>query len=169
MLKTMGVILVLAGAGGFGIGKALQFYRVVRHLREFRSAVEILKCEINYTLLPLPELCRLTAKRLSGPPAQFFRNLAALLGEEISRDRAVAEAMESAKGLTLPEDAQMAVLELCNTLGRYDLEGENRMLQLTAHRLNAALERCEAEKKPRAKSYAALGICTGIAIIILTV
>lgn len=33
----------------------------------------------------------------------------------------------------------MAVLELCSALGRYDLDGENRMLDLTASRLQAAL------------------------------
>lgn len=169
MLKLIGVILVLSGAGGFGIGKAMQFYRTVRQLREFRSAIEILKCEINYTLLPLPQLCTLTADRLSGAAAQFFRNFGSLVEQDMSRERAAAQALESARGLELPDDAKMAILELCGTLGRYDLEGENRVLQLTGHRITAALERCEAEKKPRAKSYAALGICTGIAVIILTI
>jgi len=63
----------------------------------------------------------------------------------------------------------MAVLELCSALGRYDLDGENRMLDLSAKRLQAALARCEAEKRPRAKCYAALGLCTGLALLILAV
>ena len=63
----------------------------------------------------------------------------------------------------------LAVLELCSALGRYDLDGENRMLDLTAKRLQAALARCEAEKRPRAKCYAALGLCTGLALLILAV
>ena len=63
----------------------------------------------------------------------------------------------------------LAVLELCSALGRYDLDGENRMLDLTASRLQAALARCEAEKRPRAKCYAALGLCTGLALLILAV
>ena len=78
-------------------------------------------------------------------------------------------AMEAARGLQLPQDAVMAVLELCSALGRYDLDGENRMLDLTAKRLQAALDRCEAEKRPRAKCYAALGFCTGLALLILAV
>ena len=107
--------------------------------------------------------------RLAGPPAAFFRCFAAQLREPVSRDRAAAAALEAARGLQLPQDAVMAVLELCSALGRYDLDGENRMLDLTAKRLQAALARCEAEKRPRAKCYAALGLCTGLALLILAV
>ena len=63
----------------------------------------------------------------------------------------------------------MTLLELFSGLGRYELSGENRLIQLSQHRLKAALERCEREKKPLAKGYAALGICTGIALVILMV
>jgi len=52
-------------------------------------------------------------------------------------------------------------------LGRYDLDGENRVLQLTGQRLRAAQERFEKEKRPMAKSYAVLGMTTGIALVIL--
>ena len=82
---------------------------------------------------------------------------------------ATQKAMEETTRLQIPNDARMALLELCGTLGRYDLDGENRMLQLSGQRINAALERCEAEKKPMARSCAALGISAGIALVILMV
>ena len=169
MLKIIGMILVLLGAGSFGIGKGLQFYRGVHQLREFRNAVEILKCELNYSLLPLPKLCTITADRLNGAVAQFFRTYGKFVGSGQPREKAAILAMEQTRGLSLPNDAIMALLDLCSSIGQYDLEGENRMLQLCGHRITAALERAEAEKKPVAKSYAAVGICTGIAIIILTI
>lgn len=169
MLKIIGAILVLGGAGGFGISKAMQFYRQLRQLREFLSALEILKCELNYTLLPLPKLCRITAERVRGAAAQFLAVYAALLEENTPRSRAAPQALEQTRGLALPSDAQMALLEVFSGLGRYDLDGENRLLQITAQRLNAALERCETEKRPMAKGYAALGICTGLALVILMV
>lgn len=169
MLKTIGILMILTASGGFGIGKAAQFYKTVRQLREFRSAIEILKCEINYTLLPLPELCTITANKLSGAPAEFWRKFGTLVQQGVNRERAAAQALEDARGLVLPNDAKMAILELCSALGRYDLDGENRVLQLTGHRLTSALERCDADKKAQAKSYAALGICTGIAIVILMI
>lgn len=156
-------------AGSFGITAGVRYYRASRHLQAFCRAIELLRCEINYSLQPLPEVCALVADRLTGPPAAFFRCFAAQLREPVSRDRAAAAALEAARGLQLPQDAVMAVLELCSALGRYDLDGENRMLDLTASRLQAALARCEAEKRPRAKCYAALGLCTGLALLILAV
>ena len=158
MLRVLGGALVLLASGSFGITAGVRYYRAARHLQAFCRGVELLRCEINYSLQPLP-----------GPPAAFFRCFAAQLREPVSRDRAAAAALEAARGLQLPQDAVMAVLELCSALGRYDLDGENRMLDLTAKRLQAALARCEAEKRPRAKCYAALGLCTGLALLILAV
>lgn len=168
MLKIVGAVLILSGAGGFGIAKALSFYKQIRQLRAISDALELLKCELNYTLLPLPKLCEMTAKRTSGAAADFLRRYAAKLDGGRPRGRAAAEAMEEAK-LCLPNDAKMALLELFGVLGRFDLDGENRVLQLTQHRLKAALERTEREKKPLAKGYAALGLCTGAALVILMV
>ena len=126
MLRVLGGALVLLASGSFGITAGVRYYRAARHLQAFCRAVELLRCEINYSLQPLPEVCALVADRLAGPPAAFFRCFATQLREPVSRD-------------------------------------------LTASRLQAALARCEAEKRPRAKCYAALGLCTGLALLILAV
>lgn len=169
MLKIIGVILVLLGASSFGIGKAMQYCRGVRQLREFCTGVELLKCELNYSLLPLPRICEIMRDRLKGPPAEFFQNFGRLVEQGETKDRAVIKAIEDTKGLTLPNDALMALMDLCVNIGSYDLDGENRILHLSAQRIAVALERADAEKKPLTKSYATIGICTGIAIVILTI
>ncbi len=169
MYRMIGIVLVLAGAGSVGVSKALQYVRAVRQLRQLRGALEYLKCEINYTMTPLPELCKGAAQRNRGSIGAFF----AAYGEHLSAmgnaTHAVARAMDETKGLLLPDDAKFALLELGGVLGSYDLEGENRILQLCAQRINAALERYEAEKRPLAKSYAVLGFCTGAALVIMAV
>ncbi len=167
MLRIIGAALVLAGAGGLGLGKGLQFYRQLRQLRDFVGAVEILKCELNYSLLPLPKLYRVAGRRTQGACSRFFHALAANLEQGTPRNRAVEHALSDTHGLCLPKDAMLSLLELCSTLGRYDMDGENRMLQLSGQRMKAALERTEREKRPLAKSYASLGFCTGIALVIL--
>ena len=196
MLRVLGGALVLLASGSFGITAGVRYYRAARHLQAFCRAIELLRCEINYSLQPLPEVCALVADRLAGPPAAFFRCFAAqghaapaadlrtagveLIAQlrpgkdhvQVHQNVIVPEDvlhLGGAGGGQLPQDAVMAVLELCSALGRYDLDGENRMLDLTAKRLQAALARCEAEKRPRAKCYAALGLCTGLALLILAV
>lgn len=167
MIRMIGAALVLGGAGGVGIGKGLQFYRQLRQLRDFVAAVEILKCELNYSLMPLPKLYRVAGRRTQGACSRFFHNLATRLEQGTPRSRAVEHALADTGGLCLPKDAMMSLLELCSALGRYDMDGENRMLQLSGQRLKTALERTEREKRPLAKSYASLGLCTGVALVIL--
>ncbi len=169
MIRWVGALLVLIGAGSFGGSRAVQYYRRARQLRELKSAVEMIRCEINYTLLPLPQLYSGVADRLTGATAQFFRELGRLLEVGTPRQRAAQKAMEAVPALLLPNDARMTLLELCGTLGRYDLDGENRMLSLSGQRIGAALERCEAEKKPMARSCAAVAVSAGIALVILMV
>ncbi len=164
MLKIIGSVLVLCGAGAFGIGKGARFYRQMRELRAFCHALEILKCEMNYSLAELPKLCRVTARRVKGIPGRFLEVYAQGLEEGLPRSKASQKALE---GICLPPDGQMALLELFSSLGRYELSGENRLIQMCLHRLRSSLEHLEQEKKPLAKGYAALGICTGVALVIL--
>ena len=166
MIKWIGAGLILLGAGGFGVGKAAKFYRQMRQLRSFSNALEILKCELNYTLLPLPELCRVTAERSERVCACVLREYARLLEQGSPRKMAAAACLEN-NALCLPEEAQTALLDLFSSMGRYDLDGENRLLSRTQLRLEAAIRTGEAEKRPMVKGYAALGLCTGAALAIL--
>ena len=168
MIRLIGAAMIILGAGSFGIVKTAQFYRQQRQLRSFLNALEILKCELHYTLYPLPKLCRITAERSDRVCAVFLRKYADLLERGAFRTVAARDAFDGG-GIALPPDASMALLELFGTLGRYDVEGEEKLLQLTQHRLKAALERGETEKRPMAKGYALLGFCTGAAIAILLV
>mgnify|MGYP004679084683 CR=1 FL=1 len=164
MLKVIGIILIIGGSGGYGIARAVRLYRQLRQLRELLAALELLKCELNYTLLPLPELCSVTAKRSRGEIRTFFTAFGSRV--ELGRRHAAEEALEESR-LNLPSDAAMALLELCETLGRYDMDGENRMLRLSAQRIQSAQARCESEKRQMARSCAALAVCAGIALAIL--
>ena len=166
MIKWIGAGLILLGAGGFGLGKAAKFYRQMRQLRAFSNALEILKCELNYTLLPLPELCRVTAERSERVCGDVLRDYARLLEQGSSRKTAASTWMEN-KALCFPEEAKNSLLDLFSSMGRYDLDGENRLLSRTQLRLEAAIRTGEAEKRPMVKGYAALGLCTGAALAIL--
>lgn len=167
MIKVIGGILIVLGAGYLGLSGTIRFYSQLRTVREFSAALEILRCEMNYTLAPLGKLCKTVSGRTRGACAGFFTSYSGLLEEGIPRSIAVRRLLSDEKSYHLPKDAQIALLELFESLGAYELEGENQLLQLTAHRLKTASERLEREKKPLAKSYVTLGLCTGLALVIL--
>ena len=50
MLRVLGSALVLLASGSFGITAGVRYYRAARHLQAFCRAIELLRCEINYSL-----------------------------------------------------------------------------------------------------------------------
>ncbi|MBQ4566094.1 MAG: stage III sporulation protein AB [Oscillospiraceae bacterium] len=169
MIKLLGTILVLCSAVGFGLTKGLGFLHQLQTVKAFSASLEILKCEMNYTLSPLPKLCKTVSGRTRGACARFFASYGQLLEEGIPRNLAARKLLGDERKLSLPRDARMALLELFESIGAYELDGENRLLRVTAQRLHSSMENLEKEKKPLAKSYAALGLCTGLALVILFV
>ena len=167
MIRTIGACLILGVSGGFGLAKSIGFRRQSRQLRQLITLQELLRCELNYTLLPLPRLCVLTAERCTGAAAQCLLRYGQELEHCGSRHKAAGLALTETKGLCLPEDARQVLSELLESLGRYELEGENRLLRLTGQRLSEIEQRLNTEKRPLARGYAALGFSTGLALVIL--
>lgn len=167
MIRAIGAFLILGASGGFGLAKSLSFRRQSRQLRQLVTLLELLRCELNYTLLPLPRLCVLTAQRCTGPTAACLAEYGRLLEECGSRCKAAEQALTQTRGLCLPEEAARVLCELLETLGRYELEGENRLLQMTGQRLCQIEQRLDTEKRPLARGYTALGFSTGLALVIL--
>lgn len=167
MIKLLGTVLVVGSAGGFGLSKGIGFYSQIRTVRSFLAGLEILKCEMNYTLSPLPKLCKTVAGRTSGPCSTFFLDYADLINASLPRTLAARRLLGDEKTYRLPKDARLCLLELFESIGAYELEGENRLLRTASQRLKASLEHLEREKKPLAKSYAVLGLCLGLAVAIL--
>lgn len=167
MYKLVGTILIVIGAGGFGIAKGYGFFIQLNNVRSFSDGLQLLKCEMNYSLAPLPKLCAAVAKRTKGICSLFFQEYSRLLAEGTPRTLAVQRILSDERKYKLPKDAQLALLELFESLGAYELEGENQLLRVASQRLHSSAQRLELEKKPLAKSYAALGLCLGLALAIL--
>ena len=75
MLRVLGGALVLLASGSFGITAGVRYYRAARHLQAFCRAIELLRCEINYSLQPLPEVCALVADMLPRNRAGLTRTV----------------------------------------------------------------------------------------------
>lgn len=169
MLKLLGAVCVLLGAGGFGCRMTLQFHAQRRQLAALENALELLKCELNYTAEPLAAICRAVSLRVGGAIGSFFAAFAAHLSQNAAPSAACKRALAQTHGLTLPSAAAEMLPELFSGLGSYDLEGANRLLKLAFARLDALLAQTERERRPLARSYVLLALCAGAAIVILAV
>lgn len=167
MLRIIGGILILLGAAGIGYGKTRQYYHRLAQLGELRRGMELVRCEMNYTLYSIPKLLSFVGAQLKDPAGAFLCHLGEAISRGIPRHRAHWEALEKAKGLNLPNDGLMALIEWSTTLGQFDPEGENRMMKLSIERMEQALQTYREEKKQVAKSYTLLSVSAGIALLIL--
>lgn len=167
MLRIVGSFLVLLGAAGIGYGKTYRYYQGLSQMRECRRGMELVLCEMNYTLYSIPKLLSLVGAQLKGPAGNYLKNLGEVISQSIPRHKAPGIALERTKGFMLPRDGLMALIDWSTTLGQFDPEGENRMMKLSIDRMEQALQTYQEEKRQMAKSYTVLTISAGVALLIL--
>lgn len=166
MLRLMGAGCIVAGSGAFGFAMAAASRREERQLRQLLGALEYLSCELSYRLTPLPNLCRGAAEDRGGVVAEFFLELARELERQAEPDvqscvRGILARME------LPASLRRILRELGQTLGRFDLPGQLRGLELSIRETEQTLRTIRDGAPERRRSWQTLGLCVGAALAIL--
>lgn len=168
MLRLMGAGCIVAGSGAFGFSMAAASRREERELKELLGILEFLSCELSYRLTPLPGLCRGAAEDRSGVAAVFFLELAKELERQIEPD--VSGCVHAVLGrLIMPASIRQLLEELGRTLGRFDLPGQLRGLELSIRETETALRTIREGAPERRRSWQTLGLCVGAALAILFV
>lgn len=168
MLKTIGVILVTVSAGSVGFGFAASVHRQRCQLQALIAALTDMRNEIEYRLTPLPEL--FLSRQL---PEKEIEKLFHRCGELLSQDRmlppstALHAALRHTGGLQLSEDTVRTLLSLGVGLGKMDVCGQCRALELACVRLEQQLQELDQNRKARCSSYRTLGICAGLAFAVI--
>ena len=168
-LRIIGGILVILGATGVGILKTHQYHSRVALLRELERGMELIRCQMNYTLYPIPKLLEMTGKEIRGKAGTYFIQLGKTIEAGVPRHRASIAALELTGELSLPNDGLMALMEWSSELGQFDPNGENTMMKLSIQRMRQAGKQYCEEEKNMVKSYTLLGITTGISLVILMI
>ena len=166
-VKLVGAILVIAGCGGFGLSLARSHLREERALRRLISALDLMQCDLQYRLTPLPELCRLAATDVGGEVGKVFKQLSEELETQLSPDVHSCMKAVLAKEDNLPKYAAKGLRHLGQSLGRFDLEGQIKGLETVRQECRRDLDSLGKNKDHRLRSYQTLGLCAGAAIAIL--
>lgn len=166
-LKLIGAILILMGCGGYGIMMATAHRREVAALHQLVEAIDLMICDLEYRLTPLPELCRFGAERVKGPIKTFLFALAKTLDEQISPDVGLCTVAALKQTTAIPRYASAQLQALGQTLGRFDLTGQLTSLERCRKSCLGQLEILEYQQSQRLRSYQTLGFCAGAALAIL--
>lgn len=168
-LKLVGAVLIFFVCSGFGFYLAEKDRQDVNCLRHLIYSLDYMGNELQYHMTPLPQLMRQTAaqchhKKLS----QIFLLFSHQLEDKYCSDFFVCtnSVIKQCK-FSLPRRSCCILNELCRTMGRFDLEGQiNSIMSVKASCMNE-YDALRTDLSTRIRSYRTLGICAGVAIIIM--
>ena len=165
--KWIGGILIILGCGGVGIRMAASHRREEKGIRDLLGALDLMECELQYHLTPLPDLCRQAASECGGTLGMVLTRLAEELDAQIAPD--VDSCMRSALAAAedMPEFVREELLSLGRSMGRFDLEGQLKGLESVRTSCREKLKVLTENKEVRLRSYQTLGFCAGVALAIL--
>lgn len=171
MLKLIGLSLILAASGAVGAGLAGTVRRQQAQTLALIDALLRIRHELQYRLTPLPEIFAALGGSRNREIAEFFSRLAALLSsaQTCTVGYACRQALAQTRGLSLSSAARGTILNLFDSLGRYDLEGSVQALDLALSRLREEVKALQNSAAARCRTYLTLGVCTGLAAAVILI
>ena len=168
MLKLAGGIFVAVASFMNGYLARQSLSRRIGLLRQLRLGLELLQNELELRMASLPELFEAAGQRLGGEMGAFFQgtavNMAAVTGRPLIT--AMKIQMEE-QPLPLEQEEKSMLLELSGALGRYDLGGQARALELYKKRLDERIGQAESVRRQKAQAWMTASVCGGLALILI--
>ncbi len=166
-MKLLGAVLVIVGCGGVGFFMCHNHRKEERAMEQLLRSLEWMILELNYRMPPLAVLCRGAAEIGKGAVGQFFEELANELEHQLTPDvsTCVTAAILTVPGLSATTEAHLR--ELGTSMGNFDLSGQICGLEAAKARCDRELQILSSEGKTKLRSYQTIGICAGVALVIL--
>lgn len=166
-IKIIGAVLVVAACGGFGFSLATKEKFEEKCLQALLRVIEYMLCELEYHQPPLPDLCRMAGSEVGGIIKHVFNELATELDRQLLSDAGTSMKTILRKHENLPIRTCRNLLLLGQSMGRFSLSGQLSSLRSVAVLCKRDLESMALNQEPRLRSYRTLGICCGIALVII--
>lgn len=168
MLRLLGTVLILTGAGWCGLCAAGQLRRRVRTLERLRASLVWLEEELTFRLSPLPGLLERLGREQSGAVGLFFQD--ALAGLRRDPEEGLRQSWRQAMVNRLDflkEEERQVLVEVGQTLGRYDVKAQRQALVQAAGRLDTIRARAEEDARRLGRVYIALSLAAGAAVVLV--
>ena len=165
--RIIGAIMVIISSSAVGFSIAAAHRNEAKSLMQLIRALEFMSCELEYRLPPLPELCRLTAAQMTGSMRELFVLLEGELHMQESADVYSCMTVVLQRMDKLPQTVKTNLMLLGKTLGRFDLSGQLSGIASVMQLCRRDLDGLLCNQDVRLRSYRTLGICAGVALVIL--
>ena len=159
--------MIVASCSGCGFVVAAGKRREESLLVQLADILQFMEAELQYRLTPLPELCRMAAGEGKGILRVVFRNLYRELTWQKLPDAPSCMYAAIQRTGEMPVSLRRLLVQLGNTLGRFDLPGQLQGIRAVRKRCEASCETLRKNRDERLRSYQTLGICAGAALAVL--
>ncbi len=171
-LKLAGSILIVAAGAWTGFAVAGRYCERPRQIGQLIGCLTALQNYVNYASIPLPEALVNCGSQVDGPVRELFHHTARTLtacGWQSPR-QALAGALEAqASRLALGDPEREVLLQLGANLGCTDRSEQHKYLAMVLDQLGQLEQESRRARDQNAKMYRYLGICGGLAVVILLV
>lgn len=117
---------------------------------------------------PVAELFETVGQQLGGDLGQFFQGTAVEMTAVTGRPPQTAMRLQlEHSGMALGQEERRILLELGGCLGRYDLGGQARALNLYKQQTDGLIAEAENTIRRRAKASMTASLCGGLALIVI--
>lgn len=166
MIRLTGALLLLLGGLALGLIPVWELSRRAVALRAWGDALLLLKGELSFALPAMPQLVETLRSKALPPAGETFAQVGKGLGAlgERSFSEIWTQAVTRYGGLQGEDLAPL--LRLGETLGRYDREDRDRVIETVREQLSCREEHCREELKNKGRAYGALGLSLGAFFII---
>lgn len=170
-LKLLGSIIILITSTYIGFGLASRYAERPRQIRQLISCLSALKSHINYAAVPLPEALSQCTCGLTGPVADFFHTTAILLSHSawLTPQDAINQVLKNSSQLVFNQPEKELLASFSATLGSMDRNEQQKSFELIHEQLSRIQHEAETRCEQNVKMYRYLGVCSGLAIVIILV
>ncbi len=142
----------------------------VTTLKSFVSALQIIKAEIVFRALPIPDILQIIINERRGSAAEFFSAIMSTMQSESSSFwRAVQKNSHMLSGFCLTESDIRLISSALYPIGRYDGTSQSDALTSAVSALDAELESASLDLGQKGKLYRSLGMTAGIMLALIVI
>ncbi|VBB08021.1 spore iii ab: stage iii sporulation protein ab [Lucifera butyrica] len=171
-LKVIGSILIITSGTCIGFKLAWRSSERPKQITQLINCLVSLKSYINYVAAPLPEALEKCAAGMEGSVADLFRDIATLLRQKgwLSPLEVMQQKLkENQNRLCLNKPEIEILFNLAANLGTTDRQEQFQYLSLAQEELRKIEREALSFKEQNVKMYRYLGICSGLALVIILI
>jgi len=171
-LKLAGGVLVLLVSSWIGFQLAARCSGRPQHIRQVVGCLGSLKSYITYASMPLHEALIQCTRGTYGAVADFFQHTATLLEEDggLSPQQAISIVLGDMQGRLMLKEPELEILSVLGAnLGIMNRQEQGNYLSMIIEQLEKFEGEAARLRDLNTKMYRYLGICGGLAIVILLV